>query len=187
MGHHNPWKTIRSRTAYKNDWIHVREDAVIRPDGRNGIYGVVEMQPSVGVVALNDRREIVLVGQWRYPTERYSWEIPRGGAHPGESDLVAVARRELLEEAGVHAAEWLALGTLQLCNGVARSLEHVFLATRLSPGQCSPDPEEEILVRWIPFDEAVRMALDGDIEECTSVAAILRVQHRLSPNGAQRP
>ena len=72
--------------------MRLREDAVLRPDGREGIYGVVELRPSIGVVALNADREIVLVGQWRYPLGRYSWEIPRGGSMPGESDMEAVAQ-----------------------------------------------------------------------------------------------
>ncbi|MGH9652454.1 MAG: NUDIX hydrolase, partial [Bryobacteraceae bacterium] len=59
----NPWKTLASRIAYENRWIRVREDEVVRPDGGAGIYGVVEIRPSVGIVAMNDRKEIVLVGQ----------------------------------------------------------------------------------------------------------------------------
>ena len=89
-----PAQALASRIAYENAWVRLREDAVVRPDGRQGIYGVVELRPSIGVVALNADREIVLVGQWRYPLGRYSWEIPRGGSMPGESDLEAVARRE---------------------------------------------------------------------------------------------
>ena len=73
--HSNPWKTLTSRIAYENAWIRLREDKVLRPDGHEGIYGVVELRPSVGVVAVNAVREIVLVGQWRYPLDRYSWEI----------------------------------------------------------------------------------------------------------------
>jgi len=94
----NPWKTLDSRIAYENAWIRLREDAVIRPDGNPGIYSVVEIRPSVGVVALSDAEQIVLVGQWRYPLGRYGWEIPRGGSMDGESDLLAVAQRELREE-----------------------------------------------------------------------------------------
>ena len=71
---------MSSRIAYENQWIREREDQVIRPDGDAGIYGVVEIPLSVGIVALNERDEIALVGQWRYPVNRYSWEIPRGGS-----------------------------------------------------------------------------------------------------------
>ncbi len=63
----NPWTMLSTREIYKNDWIRLREDRVLRPDGGEGIYGVVEVRPSIGVVALNDRDELLLVGQWRYP------------------------------------------------------------------------------------------------------------------------
>src|SRR4051812_30607679 len=89
----NPWETTSSRVAYKNNWVRVREDEVIRPDGTPGLYGVIEIRPSVGVVAMNHLDEVVLVGQWRYPLNRYSWEIPRGGSQPGETDMLAAAQR----------------------------------------------------------------------------------------------
>jgi hypothetical protein len=79
MAPRNPWKTLSSRTAYQNEWLRVREDGVLRPDGNPGIYGVVEIRPSVGILAFNAAGEIALVGQWRYTIERYSWEIVRGG------------------------------------------------------------------------------------------------------------
>jgi 8-oxo-dGTP pyrophosphatase MutT (NUDIX family) len=169
----NPWKTLASRTAYENAWIRIREDRVVRPDGNEGIYGVVEMRPSVGVIALNNAREIVLVGQWRYPLGRYSWEIPRGGSAPGELDLEAVARRELREEAGVQAQCWLSLGAVDLNNGVTNDVEHLFLATDLKLCDRNLDPEEEMEVQWVPFETAVQMAMDGRITEVCSIAGIL--------------
>ena len=175
MAFENPWRKLSSRIAYENHWIRVREDRVLRPDRREGIYGVVEIRPSVGVVAVNSRDEIVLVGQWRYPLGRHSWEIPRGGSAPGETDIQAVARRELLEEAGVTAAAWQSLGTLDLNNGVTNDVEHLFLATGLTVGTAQPEGDESITSRWVPFADAVEMARDGRITECCSVAAILKV------------
>ena len=174
MAFENPWRTLSSRIAYENQWIRIREDRVLRPDGREGIYGVVEIRPSVGVVAVNDQDEIVLVGQWRYPLGRHSWEIPRGGSSPGETDLLAVAMRELLEEAGVTAAEWQSLGALDVNNGVTTDVEHLFLATGLTVGKAQPEGDEAITSCWVPFAEAVEMAKDGRITECCSVAAILK-------------
>jgi 8-oxo-dGTP pyrophosphatase MutT (NUDIX family) len=169
----NPWKTLASRVVYQNAWVRVREDAVVRPDGKPGIYGVVELRPSIGVVAIDADREIVLAGQWRYPLGRYSWEIPRGGSAAGESDLLAVAQRELREETGVEARTWQRLGAVDLNNGVTNDVEHLFLATGLQCGETCPDPEEKIAVRWVPFETAVQMALSGEITEVCSVAAIL--------------
>jgi hypothetical protein len=76
----NPWTTLASKTVYTNPWVKVREDEVIRRDGQPGIYSVVEIRPSVGVLAFNEKGEIALVGQWRYTLGRYSWEIVRGGS-----------------------------------------------------------------------------------------------------------
>ena len=153
----------------------MREDQVIRPDGNPGVYGVIEIRPSVGVVAIDDRDRVALVGQWRYSLDRYSWEIPRGGSNPGETDMQAVAARELQEEAGVIAAHWQRLGAVDICNGVADDVQTLFLATELSPGKRHLDPEEDITVDWKPLSEAVRMVFEGRITEVCSVAALLQV------------
>jgi 8-oxo-dGTP pyrophosphatase MutT (NUDIX family) len=153
----------------------VREDQVTRPDGGPGIYSVVEIRPSVGVVALNERDEIVLVGQWRYPHNHYSWEIPRGGSHAGEIDMLEVARRELAEEAGIEARKWQKLTVVDCCNGVVDDLQTLYLATDLTPIEAKPDPEEDIAICWKPFEEAVEMSLDGRVTEVSSMAAILMV------------
>ena len=171
----NPWKTKSSREVYKNAWIRVREDHVIRPDGGPGIYGVIEIPPSVGVVAMNEQEHVVLVGQWRYSLDRYSWEIPRGGSQPGETDMLQVAKRELAEETGIVARHWQRLGTVDNCNGVANDVQTLFLATDLSSTEMDLDPEEDITVEWQPFEEAVRMAMDGCITEVCSVAALFQV------------
>jgi 8-oxo-dGTP pyrophosphatase MutT (NUDIX family) len=156
----NPWVTKSSRIAYENAWIRVREDQVIRPDGGAGIYGVIEIRPSVGVVAMDEGDQVVLVGQWRYSVNRYSWEV---------------AKRELAEEAGVQAAQWEVLGPVDVCNGVADDVQTLFLATGLTATAMRLDPEEEIVVERRPFEEAVRMVMDGRITEVCSVAAILKV------------
>jgi 8-oxo-dGTP pyrophosphatase MutT (NUDIX family) len=173
----SPWTTKSSRIAYQNAWITVREDEVIRPDGAPGLYGVVEIRPSVGVVAMNEREEVVLVRQWRYAVNRRTWEIPRGGSNPGETDMRAVAERELAEEAGVKAAHWQPLVPVDVCNGVTDDVQSLFLATELSTTEMNLDPQEDITVVWRPFDEAVSMAMDGRISDVCSVAALLMVAH----------
>jgi 8-oxo-dGTP pyrophosphatase MutT (NUDIX family) len=171
----NPWKTLSTRVAYSNPWIRVREDEVRRPDGTPGLYGVVEIRPSVGIVARNERDEIVLAGQWRYPLQRYSLEIPRGGSGEGETDMLAVARRELREEVGVEARRWRRLAALDLNNGVTNDVEHLFLAEELCLVDPSREPDEEIRSLWVPFARSVEMVMSGEITEVCSVAAILMV------------
>ena len=131
MRRENPWITRSSRTAYQNQWIRVREDEVLRPDGTPGIYGVVEVPASVGIVAVNQKDYVVLIGQWRYTLSRYLIEIPRGGSD-GEPDILTVAQRELAEEAGLSAARWQTLGAVEVNSGITTDIQHLFLATELS-------------------------------------------------------
>lgn len=172
----NPWKVTASRVAYQNPWIRVREDQVIRPDGLPGIYGVVEIVPSIAVLAVDDEDRIVLVGQWRYTREHYSWEVPVGTAHPGETDMQVVAARELREETGVEASEWTHLGILEACIGVTTDTQWIYLAQKLRKLASTPDPDEQLQTRWLPFSQAVEEVLSGKITECASVASILKLE-----------
>lgn len=160
---------------YRNAWVRLREDRVIRPDGGPGIYSVLELRPSVGIVVLDGSDRLGLVGQWRYPHDKFTWEIPRGGSRTGETDMLAAAERELREEAGLAARRWQRLGEVDVNNGVTDDTQHLFLATELEPVPAAQDPEEQITLRWAGFPEAVEMALSGEITECCSVAAILKV------------
>jgi ADP-ribose pyrophosphatase len=92
--------------------------------------------------------------------------------------MLLTAQRELAEETGVKAAKWELLGPVDVCNGVADDVQSLFLATELSGTAMNLDPEEDIVVEWKPFGEAVRMAMDGRITEVCSVAAILMVAVR---------
>jgi 8-oxo-dGTP pyrophosphatase MutT (NUDIX family) len=176
------------QVAYANPWIKVWHDEVSRPDGSPGIYGVVHFEHlAVGVVAVDDQDRIVLVGQHRYALDELSWEIPEGGVPPGETALDG-ARRELLEETGVEAAEWQPLAELTLSNSVTDERATLFLATGLTHGAAAPEPTESLSVRWLPFTEAVAMVLDGCITDVLSVVGIERVAlARLAdPTGGRR-
>jgi 8-oxo-dGTP pyrophosphatase MutT (NUDIX family) len=171
----NPWKTLSSKIVYANPWIAVREDAVVHPDGGRGIYGVVHYKNvAVGVLAF-DGDDIYLVGQYRYPLERYSWEIPEGGCPEGE-DLLDAARRELEEETGLRAAHWRKLGEAHLSNSVSDELAVWYEASGVSQGERRPEGSEELSVRRVPFREAVRMVIEGQITDSISVIAILQYQ-----------
>ena len=181
----NPWRTLDTRVVYANSWMTVREDSVIRPDGQPGIYGVVEIPPSVGVVALTDHHEIALVSQWRYTLGKMSLEIPTGGSEAGETILEA-AGRELAEEAGLTAATWIPLGSIDNSNGITTDVSHIFLARALAPlpGGQRRQGDEQIEVVWMPFGEALEAVLAGDITESVSVAGILKAALLYFPRGA---
>lgn len=173
------WRTRGTRTVYENRWIHVREDEVTGPDG-DGIYGVVRMQhPAVFVVALDEQDRVCLVAVDRYTTGR-SWEVPAGGSD-GEDPLLA-ARRELEEEAGLTAAEWIPLGTMNALNGIAEAPEHVFLARGLSAGADAAATQHEegiVEMAWVPFAEALAMVSDGRIRDGETIAALAYAGIRL--------
>ncbi|MDT7542958.1 MAG: hypothetical protein QOE33_2862 [Acidobacteriota bacterium] len=167
----NPWKVLSTRVVYHNPWISLREDAVVHPNGEPGIYGVVHYKNrAVGVLAI-EGGDIYLVGQYRYPLGRYSWEIPEGGCPEGEEPLDA-ARRELEEETGLRALSWRKMGEAHLSNSVSDEQAIWFVATGLTQGENSPESSEQLSVRRVPLEEALRMALAGEMTDSVSLLAI---------------
>jgi 8-oxo-dGTP pyrophosphatase MutT (NUDIX family) len=185
--HRNPWTTLDSRPVYENAWIAVREDRVIRPDGQPGIYGVVHFQHlAIGVVPLSDDGQTILVGQYRYPLDQYSWEIPEGGGELGV-DPLASAKRELREETGLTAEHWTYLGEAHLSNSATDEIACIFLAERLTQGVAEPEGTEELQSRRVPFARAVEMALTGEISDALAVIGLLRAQQYLASGRAWQP
>lgn len=174
----NPWKTISISQIYANPWFSVREDRVTAPDGSDDIYHVVvAARIAIGVVPLWEDGFVTLVGQYRYPIQAYSWEIPEGG---GAIDIPPLesAKRELREETGLLAGTWEQLGQIHTSNCFLDEVCHLFLATDLLQGAADPSPEEVLKVQRIPFDQAIAMAIDGRITDAISIAGICHLQNR---------
>jgi 8-oxo-dGTP pyrophosphatase MutT (NUDIX family) len=148
-------------------------DEVRRPDGSDGIYGVVHFaNVAVGVVAIDDQERVALVGQHRYTLDVESWEIPEGGSRPDEDPLDG-ARRELREETGSTALTWRELGRAHLSNSVTDEVAVLFLATDLRHGDQELDASEgDLRVRWVPFADALAMCRDGRITDAMSLIAL---------------
>lgn len=172
----NPWKTLATKPVYDNPWISVREDQVITPTGTPGIYGVVHMKGrAAGVLPIDADGRTVLVGQYRYTLDSYSWEIPEGGVPAGE-EVLAGAQRELVEETGLVAASWFELANHSLSNSITDERCTCFLAWNLQQQATAPDETEDLALRWLPLGEVVDMVLEGHIHDVVSVATLLTAE-----------
>ena len=173
MAKNNPWKKISSREIYQNPWIRLREDRVISPNGTNTIYGVVEAYPAIAIVPVTTNLDTYLVGQYRYPLNEYSWEIPEGGGLDGEQPL-DTAKRELKEETGLSAGKWIYLDTLYTSNAFTNEVGHIFLAEDLREGVPQPDHSEDLIVKRVSFVEAYNMVLNYTIKDALAIVGIFR-------------
>ena len=172
----NPWKVLKERPIYENNWIKVTEYDVINPSGGQGIYGKVHFKSyAIGIIPLDEQLNTYLVGQYRFVLNEYSWEIPEGGG-AFNVEMVESAKRELLEETGLVAEEWTQLMHLHLSNSVSDEFATIFLARKLSQHQAMPEETEQLIVKKIPFEEAYRMVEEGKITDSLAVAAILKVK-----------
>ncbi|HEY7676096.1 MAG TPA: NUDIX hydrolase [Candidatus Methylomirabilis sp.] len=173
-----PWRQIASRPIYSNKWMAVREDQVRLPDGRETIYGVVDCGQCVGVLPFVDRSHVLLVGQYRYVAQRFAWEMPTGGARPGES-LEAAAQRELAEEAGRRAGRLTWLSSFHTSKSVMDETAHLYLAEDLAEADREADDTEFIERRVFPFREVLGMIERAEITDAMTVIAALHAARRL--------
>lgn len=177
MPYTNPWKTLSSTVKYDNPWIRLTEHQVLNPRGGEGIYGVVHFKNlAIGIAALDEEKNIYLVGQYRFPLNGFSWEIPEGGGPLVENDPLKSAKRELLEETGLLAESWREILRMHLSNSVSDELGILYLATGLTQREAQPEDTEELYLKKMPFATAVEMVENGDITDSLSVAAILKIQ-----------
>ena len=173
---HNPWTILSQEIKYDNPWINVTEHQVINPSGGKGIYGVVHIKNfAIGVVPMDADNNIYLVGQYRFPLNQYSWEIPEGGGAL-DVDPLESAKRELLEETGLIAKEWQEILRMHLSNSVTDELSIIYLAKNLEQFDAEPEETEDLMIKKIPFEEAYQMVMNGTITDSMSVAAIMKIK-----------
>ncbi len=177
----NPWRKISSKLIYQNQWLRLREDQVITPTGVQGIYGVVEAKPALGIVPLTRDMKTYLVGQYRYTLDVYSWEIPEGGGADGETPLDG-ARRELREETGLLAGKWTDLGTAYTSNSFTNEVAYLYLAEDLRQDEARPDHTEALDIKKLPFEEAWEMVLKGEIKDAMAIIGLMRACYFLKNN-----
>ena len=180
----NPWRRLASAVAHANPYFHVRHDRVMRPDGREGDWYVVETPDNAATIALDEGGAVVLVGEWVYPVEEYGWSIPSGALEPGEAPLAA-AQRELREETGIQADYWESLGSFYLSQGMSTQTSHLFLATGLREGTASPEGTEALEIARVPLDDAWARACAGELRDSVTLVGLAWARERL--RGAAGP
>jgi len=163
--------TLGSREVYRNPWLRVREDEILRSNGKRGIYGVVDKDDCALILPIQDGR-VWLVEQFRYTIQERCLELPQGGWEMGDIIPEELARGELKEEIGLDAAEMTYLGTLWIAYGYSNQKQHIFLATGLTETEKDPDPEEhDLVVHTMPVEEFEGLMLDGTIRDNCTLSA----------------
>lgn len=174
-----PWTIHSRRQIYKNSWIEVVEDQVMRPDGKPGIYCTVHFFDGISVLPIDERGFVYLEKIFRYALGNEGIETVSGKIDPGELPLEA-AKRELKEELGMEAKEWLPLGSTDPLTALVFHTAYLFLARELTFGKCNLDGDEVITMVKVPLAEAVRMVMDSEITHGQSCVLILKAKEYLS-------
>jgi 8-oxo-dGTP pyrophosphatase MutT (NUDIX family) len=174
MKAHNPWQTLSVKKIFDSPWIELELHDVINPSGNKGIYNVVKFKHlAIGILPIDEEGYTYLVGQWRYPLNQYSWEIPEGGGKLDVEPLES-AKRELLEETGLVAHHYEELLRLHTSNSVTNELAIIYLATNLEQKESNPEETEDITIKKIHLKDALKMVMNNEITDSLSVAAILK-------------
>ena len=163
--------TLSSREVYRNHWMRLREDEILRSNGKKGIYGVIEKDEAAIILPIDGDR-IWLVEQFRYTIQEQAIELPQGGWETAVEDPEELARGELREETGLHAETMTYLGASWVAYGFTHQKQHVYLATGLTHAEKDPDEEEhDIALLNMTVAEFEQMMLDGKVRDGCTLAA----------------
>jgi 8-oxo-dGTP pyrophosphatase MutT (NUDIX family) len=172
----NPWTTLKSEKIYDSPWIGLTKHDVLNPNGNPGTYSVVHFKNlAIGILPLDKDYNTWIVGQYRYPINQYSWEIPEGGGVRGVAPLVS-AKRELLEETGITANKWTKIQEMYLSNSASDEFCILYIAQDITFGKAHPDDDEQLEIRKLPFDELYKMVESGEITDSLTVAIVLKTK-----------
>ena len=170
----NPWKILKVAPVYENPWIKLEQHEVLNPAGNPGIYGKIHFKNrALAIIPIDKEQNTWIIGQYRYPLDEYSWEIPMGGG-PIELNLLASAKRELKEETGLIANKWTQIMKIHTSNSVTDEVGFIYLAEDLTQGETEFEETEILQIKKIPFREVLEMVMSGQITDSLSIAGILK-------------
>ena len=169
-------KQLNSNYLFKGRIINLRQDTALLPNGNTATREVVEHPGGVCVAALTDNDELLFVRQWRYPYGEETLEIPAGKRDRQDEDPLECGKRELQEETGAVAQNYIDLQPLYPTPGYINEVIYCYLATGLSFGEQNPDEDEFLDVLRIPLQQAVEMVLSGEIKDAKTQIAVLKVK-----------
>lgn len=175
-------KLLSCETRFRGRIVTGNIEVVELPNGQRVTLDISRHPGGAAVVAIDADRRVCLLRQYRHAIDGWITELPAGKLEPGEPPLVT-AQRELVEEAGVHAAHWDALGSVVSSPGVLTEAVHLYLATGLAPARQQPEAGELFEVRWLPLGDACRDVLAGDISDAKTCVGLLRAAARLGMSG----
>ncbi len=175
---HGPWQIVARTEVYRDPWVELDRDDVIRPDGRPGTHVVVRLMPGVSVLPIDDSGTVYLTEEFHYAVGRTTIEAVSGGIEAGEEPQSS-ARRELEEELGITADQWLDLGLCDPFTSVVTSPTRLYLARGLSFGAANLEGTERIRCQAVSLAEAVAMVLDSRITHAPSCLLIMKAYYML--------
>jgi 8-oxo-dGTP pyrophosphatase MutT (NUDIX family) len=174
---HGPWTIKGTAEQYRDEFIAVYADSVIRPDGEPGTYATVHMKPGVSILPVEGDGTIYLTRQFRYAAGGESIEVVSGGVD-GE-DAAAAAKKELHEELGIEAAELIALGRMDMDTSIVKSPVSLYLARGLKFTEAEQESTERIEPFKTTLEQAVGMVLRSEITHSPSCVLILKAARYL--------
>jgi ADP-ribose pyrophosphatase len=176
----------RSTEIYRGRHFAFVTEEITLPNGRRTEMALVRHPGSVGVVPLFDDGRVLVEHQYRHCVGDYLFEIPAGTLEPGESPL-ACAQRELEEETGYTAGEFIELGRTYILPAYSDELIHIFLARRLTQTRARLDPDEIIHTRIYPLEHLMTVILGGEITDALTILSLQRTWFYLRGLSGSRP
>ena len=170
----NPWTVKSNKLIYENPWIQINHHEVLDPSGKEGVYGKVHFKNiAVAILPIDEEGNTWIVGQYRYPLDRFSWEVPEGGCPVG-SDPLDSAKRELQEETGILASDWKLIGEADVSNSVTDEVAMLYVAKDLSFTDQALESTEDIELLKIPFEQLYQKVVHGEIRDSLTIMTVLK-------------